>query len=92
MSNFERIHQAIVSRALIPHDDKQTMIDMFIDVNDEELDAIADLFDKKPEWVTVFNENRKKKQQAVASGDEKMWMEILEEEKKYMQDLMFDSD
>jgi hypothetical protein len=91
MTHYETIKQ-VVTASTIPDTDKAIIIDTFATVSDDSLEEIASLFTKKPEWVSIFNENRKKKQAAYASGDPSAWNEILEEEKKYMNDLMYDLD
>jgi uncharacterized pyridoxamine 5'-phosphate oxidase family protein len=91
MKNFDQIKMSIQS-AMVPTEDKQVMIDIFAEVTDENLEEIAELFMKKPEWVSIFNENRKKKMEAYKTGDESLWTELIEQEKKYVQDLTFGLD
>jgi hypothetical protein len=91
MSNYERI-KTKVQGSSIEQNDKQVILDLFADVADENLVEIADLFDEKPEWVGIFNENRKQKQQAFTSGDSAQLSTILEQEKKYLNDLTYGLD
>lgn len=91
MNNYERISESIL-RAKIDNDDKAIISELFKSVPEGDLTAIADLFEKKPEWVTVFNENRKKKLQAKESQDSNLWEEILAEEKKCLEDLKYGLD
>jgi hypothetical protein len=91
MSNYERI-KAKVQDSSLEQDDKQQIIDYFAEISDEYLMEIADLFEDKPEWINIYNDTRKAKQKAVASGDESVMNDILEQEKKYLSDLTFGLD
>lgn len=91
MTNYERIKTSI-NAAMVEQGDKQTMIDVFAEVADENLADIANLFEKDPSWVMKFNDNRKAKQKAAASNDPSLWQEILDQEKKYLQDLTYNLD
>jgi len=91
MSNYERIKTSINAAQVEPAD-KDIMINVFAEVADENLADIANLFEKDPSWVMKFNDNRKAKQKAAASNDASLWQEILDQEKKYLQDLTFGLD
>ncbi|MBX4197729.1 hypothetical protein KW782_00135 [Candidatus Parcubacteria bacterium] len=91
MTNYERI-KAKVQDSSIEQNDKQIILDFFAEVSDENLVEIADLFEQKPEWVKIFNDNRKAKLKAFASGDESELNEILEQEKKYLNELTYGLD
>lgn len=91
MKNYERIKNSIQSSSLST-EDKLAIIETFASISDEFLVEIADLFEQKPEWIEIYNDNRKKKQDAAQSGGEEAWMKILEEEKKMLDKLVFDSD
>jgi hypothetical protein len=91
MSNYERI-KAKVQESSLEQDDKQHILDQFAEVSDESLTEIAELFEDKPEWIGIYNENRKAKIKAFASGSESEKQEILEQEKKYLNDLTFGLD
>lgn len=91
MNNYERI-KAKVNASSISVEDKKTVLDMFAEVTDEALIDIADLFEESPHWVEKFNDNRKAKQRAVATNDPNLWREILEQEKKYLNDLTYGLD
>jgi len=89
--NFEKIRAAITSSS-VPGEDKKYLIDFFADIDDDTLSGIAELFETKPDWVEKFNTNRKKKNEAASTGNNALWKEILEEEKKYLHDLTFGLD
>jgi hypothetical protein len=91
MTHFERI-KAVVSASGLSHDDKKAVIDTFADVDDANLGDIAKLFEKDSSWVEKCNDNRMMKHKAVTSGDPDLWKEILEQEKKYLEDLTFGLD
>ncbi|MES2436881.1 MAG: hypothetical protein V4519_02625 [Patescibacteria group bacterium] len=90
-TNYERIKVCVAS-STISDTDKKYITDLFAEVADQNLAEIAELFESKPKWVAMFNDNRKKKQEAYASGDASAWQSILEEEKKMMDDLLYDRD
>jgi len=91
MSNYERIKACINASKAQPID-KQSMIDAFADVADENLIDIAKLFEKDEKWVIMFDENRKMKVRAATSSDPILWNEILEKEKRYIADLTYGLD
>ncbi len=91
MSNFERIKSAL-EKSDIPGEDKKVINDQFAVISDEHLGEIASLFEEKPEWIQTFNDNRKKKMAAMASGNQSDWEDILDQEKKLLQKLAYDSD
>lgn len=91
MNNFERIKKA-VEASTISVDDKTVISDLFAQVSDENLLDIADLFEKKSSWVSIFNDNRKKKIEAYSNGNQDAWNEILEQEKKYLEELTYGLD
>ena len=91
MSNYERIKNAIQASSLSV-EDKLAITETFAVISDDYLAEIADLFEQKPEWVEIYNDNRKKKLVAAQSESEEEWMKILEEEKKMLNKLVFDSD
>jgi hypothetical protein len=91
MTNYERIKTKVMA-AEMEENDKQQILDQFAEVADENLMEIADLFDEKPEWLRIFNDTRKSKQEAFASADESKLQTILEQEKKYLNDLTFGLD
>ncbi len=91
MSNYQKII-ACVSTASIPETDKTDIVEIFGKISEEYLENIAFLFETKPNWITIFNETRKKKQHALASGDPSLIQEIVEQEKKYVRDLLYDLD
>lgn len=91
MTNYERI-KAKVQESSLEQADKQHILDQFAEVDDEALMEIAELFEDKPEWIGIYNDNRKAKQKAFASGDSSAITEILEQEKKYLNDLTFGLD
>ena len=91
MSNYERI-KAVVVTSTIPDTDKEFIINLFAEVSDENLPEIAALFENKPEWVAIFNDNRKKKLQAAQTGNDAAWQKILEEEKIILNKLAYDAD
>jgi hypothetical protein len=89
--NYERI-KASITASTIADTEKKIMIDIFAEVADENLGDIAGLFEKDVKWVDRVNESRKKKIKAAATGDESLWNEILEQEKKYLADLTYGLD
>lgn len=91
MTNYERIKNSI-NASLVDAGAKQSMIDVFAEVDDANLSDIANLFEKDPSWVMKFNDNRNAKQKAAAANDPALWQEILEQEKKYLQDLTYGLD
>ncbi len=91
MTNYERI-KIRVQESSIEDADKQSILDQFAEVSDENLPEIAELFDSKPEWVGIFNDNRKAKREAVRSGDSSKFKEIIEQEKKYLNELTYGLD
>jgi hypothetical protein len=91
MTNYERVKTCVAASG-VSADDMKTMIDIFAEVDDANLTDIAKLFEKDASWVHKFNDNRKAKQKAAAAGDPALWQEILEQEKKYLQDLTFGLD
>jgi hypothetical protein len=90
-SHYERIKARIMASPA-PDQDKKAMIDVFAQVEDANLADIANLFEKDRNWVEKFNNNRKAKQKAAAANDPTLWQEIIEQEKKYLQDLTFGLD
>ncbi|MDQ3014513.1 MAG: hypothetical protein M3Q73_01465 [bacterium] len=91
MTNYERIKTKVQASPL-EQADQQSILDQFAEVSDENLMEIADLFHDKPEWVEIYNNTRKQKMAAFASGDESALENILEQEKKYLEDLTFGLD
>jgi hypothetical protein len=91
MSNYERIKTSI-NASPVADADKKVMADIFAEIADENLSDIAALFEKDGSWVEKFNDNRKMKQKAATSGDSSLWKEILEQEKKYLNDLTYGLD
>lgn len=91
MSNYERI-KTVIEASLVDAPEKQKMKDIFADIDDNNLSDIAELFEKDSSWVIKFNDNRKAKQKAAASNDPALWKEILDQEKKYLQDLTYGLD
>jgi hypothetical protein len=91
MTNYERI-KIKVQESTIDEADKQAILDQFVEVSDENLPEIADLFESKLEWVAIFNDNRKAKREAARSGDASKFKEILEQEKKYLNELTYGLD
>ncbi len=89
--NFERIKKCINASSALPAD-KQSMLNAFANVADENLVDIAKLFEKEEKWVLMFNENRKMKVKAATTNDPVLWQEILDKEKKYLDDLTFGLD
>ena len=76
----------------VPDEEKKFLIDIFAEVSDECLADIAKLFEEKGNWVEKFNENRSAKLKACASGDTEAFKKILEQEKKYIDDLTYNLD
>ncbi|MBA3551022.1 hypothetical protein H0W32_02340, partial [Patescibacteria group bacterium] len=91
MKNYDRIKVAI-DNSSFDSEDQLALIETFAVISDEHLIEIADLFEAKPEWIGFYNENRKKKMNAYQSGDEGEWNQILGEEKRMLNKLVFDSD
>lgn len=46
---------------------------------------ILELFDESPEEILRLNENVKKKEQVVATGDKQAWKDLLAEETAYLE-------
>lgn len=88
MTHYERIKKC-VSAAPVDANDIKIMIDTFAEVDDASLEGIANLFEKDPKWVTLFNDNRKAKQTAMGAGDPALLQDIFEQEKKYIHDLTY---
>jgi hypothetical protein len=91
MQNYQRI-KTCVQNSSIPTQDQKEITDFFAEVSDEFLAEIAELFEKKKDWVSIYNDNRKKKREAVRSGNQELLNQILEEEKKYINDLTYGLD
>ncbi|MCC2630224.1 MAG: hypothetical protein K0S38_33 [Candidatus Paceibacter sp.] len=89
--NYDRIKTA-VNASTLPPEDKTSLINMFADIADENLIDIANLLNKDPQWIEKFNENRKMKIKAATSNDPSVWQELLEQEKKYLNDLTYGLD
>jgi hypothetical protein len=89
--NYYRIKTA-VNASTLPPEDKTSLINMFADIADENLIDIANLLNKDPQWIEKFNENRKMKIKAATSNDPSVWQELLEQEKKYLNDLTYGLD
>jgi hypothetical protein len=91
MSHFETIKKLIQDSSLEAVD-KQELVDTFAEISDESLEDIAKLLEKDPSWVIKFSDNRKKKKEAFATGSQDLWDQILEEEKKYIQEMTYGLD
>ncbi len=91
MKNFDRIKAAIQASSL-ESADKMSMVQVYATIPDAKLQGIADLFEKKKNWVEISNDNRKKKIEALKTFDKTAWQAIVDEEKKYLEDLSFDRD
>jgi len=91
MKNFDRI-KAAIDDSSVDSVDKMMLVDYFAGIPDDSLKNIADLFEKKGDWVAKFNDNRKKKQEALQSGNRALWKEIMEEEKKYLSEMTYGLD
>jgi hypothetical protein len=89
--NFEKIRTCIMNSSIV-NDDKMTLVDVFAEIPDELLAHVAELFEKDQTWVEKVNENKKKKEQALATGNKALWSEIMEEEKQYLNKLTYDLD
>lgn len=72
--------------------DKMKLVDVFAEIPDGLLMDIAKLLEKDPSWIVKLNDNKKKKEQALATGDMELWNQILEEEKQYMHSTGYDLD
>jgi hypothetical protein len=90
-TNYESIKTAIQASS-ISDAEKKIMADIFANVADENLADIALLFNEDVKWVERVNESRKMKLKAAVTGDEKLWNEILEQQKKYINDLTYGLD
>lgn len=89
--NFERVRAAIAASS-VSDDHKKELSDIFAEVSDDCLADIADLFEQKGGWVEKFDENRTMKRDAASSGDPSAWQQILEREKKYLEELTYGLD
>ncbi len=90
-TNFDRV-KACVDSSAISVDDKKFLMDVFAEVSDDCLADIAKLFEEKGNWVEKFNENRSAKIKAFSSGDTAEFQKIIDQEKKYIEDLTYGLD
>jgi hypothetical protein len=91
MTNFEKIRTIVIASSLA-QEDKNAFIDIFAEIEDQNLDNVAKLLEKDVAWVEKINDNRKKKKEAFATGNKDLWNQVLEEEKQYMEDMTYDLD
>jgi hypothetical protein len=91
MTNFETI-RGLIQNSALSTDDKQKLIDVFADMPDEALLDTAKLLEKDSTWIEKISENRKKKEEALTTGNMDLWNEIIQEEKQYLTDLTYDLD
>lgn len=90
-ANFDRV-KASVESSTVPESDKKFLMDVFAEVSDDCLADIAKLFEEKGNWVEKFNENRSAKLKAFSSGDTAEFQKIIDQEKKYIDDLTYGLD
>jgi hypothetical protein len=91
MQNFERIKSSL-EKSSLSSTDQLAIRNIYAEVPDEHLASLADLFEEKPEWIEIFNDNRIKKITAQQSGDAAAWQKIFDEEKKMFEKIVYDSD
>ncbi|MDQ3077156.1 MAG: hypothetical protein M3Q63_03855 [bacterium] len=91
MKNYDRIRDAI-NNSPLESEDQLALTETFAVISDDHLEEIAELFETKPEWIETYNENRKRKLTAYHTGEEGEWNQILDEEKRMLNKLVFDSD
>ncbi len=90
-TNFNRVRAQVMASS-VPETDKRFLIDIFAEVSDDCLADIAKLFEEKGDWVAKFNENRLAKMQAFKSGNPAELQKIIDQEKKYIEDLTYGLD
>jgi hypothetical protein len=83
--NYEKI-KAVINASSLASQHKNELIDIFAEIDD------ANLFEKEKSWVEKFNDNRQAKLAAARKNDPSLWNEILEQEKKYLNDLTYGLD
>jgi hypothetical protein len=89
--NYEKI-KAVINASSLASQHKNELIDIFAEIDDNNLSDIANLFEKEKSWVEKFNDNRQAKLAAARKNDPSLWNEILEQEKKYLNDLTYGLD
>jgi hypothetical protein len=73
-------------------EDKMSLIDIFAEIPDQNLEGIALLLEKDSSWIEKANENKKKKQEAFKTGNLVLWKQILSEERELLGTLTHDAD
>jgi len=83
----EKLESAIKTYKDFSDADKETWVSTLDAVPLDYQVFLLGLFETSPEDVLKLNENIKAKQEILKSGDEAAWQELLEKEKKELEEL-----
>lgn len=81
-TNFEKLKKVISEETLILPDEKDELIRLFSNANDEDLLPVLELVSSDPSWILKLSKNCKAKNQTIKNKDMDAWDKIVAEEEK----------
>lgn len=79
ITNLEKIKNILQSSGLSSQDQNE-LLTLFSFAVDEELELLVGLFSKDKTYITVINENYKRKKEALATRNMNLWQKIVQDE------------
>lgn len=86
-SNFEKL-KSLIDASDLDVADKENLWQVFSGAAEADLVAVVELFGQDASWIEKMNQNIKAKQQAFQQGDHRQWSDILEEEKRWIAEIV----
>lgn len=86
-SNFKKF-KSLIDASGLNAADKENLWQVFSAAAEADLDAVVELFAQDALWIEKINHNIKAKQQAFQEGDHRQWSSILEEEKRWIAEII----
>jgi len=86
-SNFEKL-KSLIDASGLDVADKENLWQIFSGAAEADLDTVIELLMQDASWIEKINQNIKAKQQALHQGDHRQWSNIVEEEKRWIVEMM----
>lgn len=77
----------LIMQSALPKKDKEYLINLFSNIQDNQAKDITDLIEEKPELLIQLLEVYRLKEEALINKDETSWKKIIEKEKELIKEL-----
>lgn len=85
-TNFQKIKE-LIQKSSLPLAEQESLLLLFTKANDQDLEPTLNLFNEDSSWIHKINENYKAKQAALATGNQALWQNIVQEEEAQLKEL-----